>query len=206
MRPAVRISVAVVLGFALLAKAPAYSEITDPAALRVGGLYDVLLDTMKQAKQLGINGRYNRLAPVLSKAYDLASMSRIAVGPGWNALSPQQRLSILNAFTRMTVANYANKFDGFSGERFEILGTIDRPNGYKFVKTQIVRSSGAPVTLNYLMRNTGAEWKIIDVYLNGTISELASRRAEFGAILKSGGPDALVSSLVTLGDKLLAKG
>jgi len=42
------------------------------------------------------------------------------------------------------------------------------------------------------------------VYLDGTISELASRRAEFGAILKSGGPNALIDSLRRQGDKLLA--
>ena len=54
------------------------------------------------------------------------------------------------------------------------------------------------------MRNSGGEWKVVDVYLDGTISELASRRAEFSAILKSGGPDALINSLRRQGDKLLA--
>jgi phospholipid transport system substrate-binding protein len=53
------------------------------------------------------------------------------------------------------------------------------------------------------MRKSGSDWKVVDVYLDGTISELANRRAEFGAILKSGGPDALVSSLTKQGDKLL---
>ena len=80
--------------------------------------------------------------------------------------------------------------------------TVDRPNG-KAVMTRIVQSDGKILALNYLVRNTGSDWKVIDVYLNGTISELASRRAEFGAILKSGGPDALVASLNKQGDKLL---
>ena len=159
---------------------------------------------MKQAKQLGLKGRYNKLSPLLSKTYDLTSMSRIAVGPSWAAFSQQQQLGIVNAFTRMTVATYASRFDGFSGEQFEVLETSDRPNGDKIVKTQIVQSDGKTVALNYLMRRDGADWKIVDVYLDGTISELANRRAEFGAILKSGGPDALVASLVKQGDKLLA--
>jgi phospholipid transport system substrate-binding protein len=106
----------------------------------------------------------------------------------------------------MTTATYASRFDGFSGERFEVLQTVDRPNGDKIVMTRIVPSDGKPVQLNYLMRNIGGEWKIIDVYLNGTISELASRRAEFGSILKSGGPNALVSALTKQGDKLLTGG
>ena len=91
----------------------------------------------------------------------------------------------------------------FRASNSEILETIDRPNGDKIVKTQIVKSDGGTVPLNYLMRKSGSDWKVVDVYLDGTISELANRRAEFGAILKSGGPDALVSSLTKQGDKLL---
>jgi phospholipid transport system substrate-binding protein len=133
-------------------------------------------------------------------------MSRIAVGQNWATLSAVEQQSIISAFTRMTTATYASRFDDFSGEQFEVLQTADQPNGDKIVKTRIVQSDGTVVQLNYLMRNAGGAWKIIDVYLDGTISELASRRAEFGSILKSGGPNALVSALTKQGDKLLAGG
>jgi phospholipid transport system substrate-binding protein len=196
------VSVAVVLLFLL--PTGGFSAAGDPAATRVNNLYDALLETMKQAKQLGIKGRYNKLAPVLSNAYDLPLMSRIAVGQNWAALSPPEQQSIVAAFARMTTATYASRFGGFSGEQFEVLQTVDQPNGDKIVKTRIVPSNGGPVQINYLVRNTGGGWKIIDVYLNGTISELASRRAEFGSILKSGGANALVGALTKQGDKLLA--
>ena len=175
------------------------------AASRISGFYEILLNTMQRGRQLGLKGRYEKLAPVLSKTYDLVSMARIAVGPSWNGLSAQQQLEIINAFTRITVATYASRFDDFSGERFEISQTVDQPNGDKIVKTRIIQTNGKTVVLNYLMRKSGAEWKIVDVYLDGTISELATRRSEFGAILKSGGPDALVNLLMRQGDKLLAE-
>ena len=193
----------VVLAVAVLFQAPAFADSSDPAASRITSFYGSLLDTMKQAKQLGVKGRYDKLSPVLAKTYDLPSMSKLAVGPSWSALTPQQQAAIINAFTRMTIATYASRFDGFSGEQFQILETSDRANGDKIVKTQIVKSDGGTVPLNYLMRKSGADWKIVDIYLDGTISELANRRAEFGAILKSGGPDALVVSLTKQGDKLL---
>ena len=197
--------VAVCLGLALTLLLPRalHSEGGDPAAANVSVLYSALLETMKQAKQLGLKGRYDKLAPVLAKSYDLPLMSRIAVGARWDGLSAPQRQSIVNAFTRMTTATYASRFDGFSGEALEVQQTVDQPNGDKLVKTRIVQSDGKVIALNYLVRNTGNGWRVIDVYLNGTISELASRRAEFGAILKSGGPDALVASLNKQGDKLL---
>jgi len=193
----------IALGLAALIQASAFAESSDPAASRITSFYGALLDTMKQARQLGVKGRYDKLSPVLVKTYDLTSMSKLAVGPSWSTLTPQQQAAIINAFTRMTVATYASRFDGFSGEQFQILETSDRPNGDKIVKTQIIKSDGDAVPLNYLMRRSGADWKIVDIYLDGTISELANRRAEFGAILKSGGPDALVVSLTKQGDKLL---
>jgi phospholipid transport system substrate-binding protein len=193
----------VALSLAVLVCAPAFAESADPAVSRITVFYGTLLDTMKQAKQLGVKGRFDKLSPVLAKTYDLPVMSKLAVGPAWAALTPQQQAAITNAFTRMTVATYASRFDGFSGEQFQILETSDRPNGDKIIKTQIIKSDGSAVPLNYLMRKSGADWKIVDIYLDGTISELANRRAEFGAILKSGGPDALVVSLNKQGDKLL---
>ena len=195
-------SLAIALAFLL--PASGFAAAGDAAATRVDSFYTALLNTMKQAKQLGIKGRYDKLAPVLGSTYDLALMSKIAVGQNWNSLSAAEQQSIVAAFARMTTATYANRFDDFAGEQFEVLQTADQPNGDKIVKTRIVQSDGAAVQLNYLMRNTGNGWKIIDVYLNGTISELASRRAEFGAILRSGGPNALVSALTKQGDKLLA--
>jgi len=201
-----RAASALILGLmlSLTASSNLAAQGTDPATQRVSSLSDALLDTMKQAKELGVKGRYDKLSPVLAKTYDLPLMTRIAVGPNWATLTPEQQKAVVAAFTRMTTATYASRFDGFSGEQFVILQTVDQKNGDKIVKTQIIQSNGKPVALSYLVRNTGSDWQIIDVYLNGTISELANRRAEFGAVLKSGGADGLVSSLNKQGDKLLA--
>jgi phospholipid transport system substrate-binding protein len=173
-------------------------------AQTIGTLYKSLLGTMRQAQQLGVKGRYEQLAPVLAQTYDMPFMSQMAVGRSWGSLPQQQKASIIDAFSRMMVANYASQFDGYSGEKFEIMQTIDRGADEKLVKTFIVQSNGKRVALDYLMRNSGQGWKIVDVYLDGTISELANRRAEFGSILKSSGPEALISSLHKQGDKMLA--
>ena len=205
-RTPVRRSVIAAIVLAVLVSVPARSESADPAASRVNGFYEVLLSTMEHAKQLGLKGRYEKLAPALSKSYGLAFMAKTSVGPSWSEFTPEQQRELVKAFTRMTIATYASRFDDFSGEQFDISQTVDQPNGDKIVKTRIIQSNGKTVALNYLMHKSGAEWKIMDVYLDGAISELATRRAEFGAILKTGGPDALISSLTRQGDKLLAGG
>ncbi len=191
---------------AALASARASAQGPDSPTAHIDGLHRALIQVMKQGKQLGLKGRYDKLAPVLFKAYDVPLMARIAVGASWQSMPPSQQARVVDAFSRMMVATYASRFDEFSGERFEILQTLEQPPASKIIKTRVRQSNGKAVSLSYLVRLVGAEWKVVDVFLNGTISELASRRAEFTAILKSGGPDALIISLRHQGDKLLAGG
>ncbi|HTP98865.1 MAG TPA: ABC transporter substrate-binding protein [Casimicrobiaceae bacterium] len=178
-----------------LAPAPASAQAGDPPAQTVRAFYDSLLSVMKKAGELGVEGRYDKLAAPIRTAFDLPAMTRISVGPAWSSIAPEQQAKLVDGFERMTIATYANRFDGYAGERFEVEPTSDeRPTG-RLVRTRLVPASGEAVTLNYLLRSNGGQWKIVDVYLTGTISELATRRAEFAAILKAGGPAALADSL-----------
>ncbi len=197
-------SIAALMTALLASPQLASAQAFDAPEKTISGLNATLLDTMKQAQALGVQGRFNALAPVLSKTYDIQSMSRVAVGQSWDTFQPEQKAAVTDAFARMMIATYAKRFDGFSGETFEIAEITDRPPSDKMVKTRIVQSNGKPVAINYLLRKTGQQWRIVDVYLDGTISELASRRAEFSSILKAGGPDALIASLKKQGDRLLS--
>lgn len=199
-----RILSGLAVALALISGPAAAADLAGTPTTPIEGLYRTLIDIMQHAKQLGVKGRYEKLAPVLAKAYDVPSMAQASVGRGWETMQPKQQADIIDAFTRMMVATYANRFDDYTGEHFEITQTLDQPPADKMIKTQVVPTSGKPVALNYVVRNQQGTWRIVDVYLDGTISELASRRAEFGAILKSGGAEALVASLRQQGDKLLA--
>lgn len=161
-------------------------------------LYDALLAAMKAGRQLSFAQRYERLAPAINAALDLGLMSRIAVGPDWAKLSPDQQQRIRDAFARYTIATYANRFDDYGGEKFEVdPASAPNPNGV-VVQSRIVKSNGEKVALNYLMRKgPDGTWKIIDVYLDGTVSQLASHRSEFVAVLQRDGADGLVRLLET---------
>ena len=196
-------AVAMLIGFALPVRTDA-AEV-DPAVAAIRAFYDALLAAMKQADRLGVRGRYDKLAPVIRSTFDLAAMTRIAVGPDWPAIPPEQQTALLDAFARMTIATYANRFDGWSGQSFEVDAEVLPRNTGRIVRTKLVRPKEEPVTLNYLMRGTGDNWKIVDIYLSGTISELATQRSEFGTILKGGGPAALIESLRQQIDKLMKK-
>lgn len=158
--------------------------------------YDVLLSVMKDAKHLSFDQRYQRLAPAISQTYNLGLMSRLAVGPEWARFPPAEQQNVTDAFSRYTISVYANRFDDYSGERFDVdPNPATSPNGI-IVQSSLTKSDGDKVPLNYLMRQ-GADsaWQVIDIYLSGTISELATRRSEFAGVLQSGGAEALVKLL-----------
>jgi phospholipid transport system substrate-binding protein len=179
-------------GSALLVPVAAQAQ-ADPKAV-VSGFYDTLLSAMKEAKKLGFKGRYQRLEPAVEKAFDLPFMMSVAVGPSWSQLTPEQQKKLTDAFKRYTVAQYAGRFDDYSGERFEVGNVGDSKSG-KLVESKLVQSNGESVTLNYLLRPAGSGMKIIDIFLTGAISQLAVNRAEFSGVIRRDGPDGLVALL-----------
>jgi phospholipid transport system substrate-binding protein len=157
--------------------------------------YDVLLSVMKEAKHLTFDQRYQRLAPAITQAYNLALMSRLAIGPEWAQLQPAQQQRVTEAFSRYTISIYANRFDDYSGERLDVDPNPTTNANGTLVQSTLIKSNGEKVILNYLMRQGGDGWQVIDVYLSGTISELATRRSEFGGVLQQSGADGLVKLL-----------
>ena len=162
---------------------------SDPQQL-VQSFYGVLLSNMKDGRMLGEGGRYARLAPVVDRTFDLPSMTRLAVGPAWETLAPAQQQQLTAAFAHYVAATYADRFDTYSGEQLQVAG--ERPHGADLmVQTSIVKADGEKTRLDYLIRQG---W-ISDVYLDGTISQLAVHRSEFHSILQREGVDGLVAAL-----------
>jgi phospholipid transport system substrate-binding protein len=175
--------------------AAASADAGGPAAT-ITAFYDALLAVMKASKTLTFDQRYARLQPAISRTFNLTLMTRIAIGPQWVNLPPPQQQELLQWFARYTISTYASRFDGYSGERFVVEPQpVQNPNGV-IVESRLLRPSDAPVTLDYLMRRGGdGAWQVIDVFLSGTISELATRRSEFVAVLGREGAEGLVRLL-----------
>jgi phospholipid transport system substrate-binding protein len=167
----------------------------------VQGLYDSLLDTMKHGQMLGQSGRFAQLAPVIGRTFDLPLMTRLSVGPVWATLSDAQKRQVTDSFGRYISATYAERFDSYHGQKLEVTGQDPAPAGV-IVRSRIVKADGDPVKVDYLMHQSGDTWLISDIYLDGTISELATRRSEFAAIIRDQGIDGLIMALNRKADML----
>jgi len=160
----------------------------------VKGLYDSLLSTMKSGRTLGQSGRFVQLEPVVRRTFDIATMARLAVGPSWAKMTETQRQQVIDGFGRYISAIYAERFDSYSGQKLQVTDEQPAAAGM-MVHSQIVTANGEPVRVDYLMRKNGDSWLIADIYLDGAISEVATRRSEFAAILKNEGIDGLITAL-----------
>ena len=173
----------------------------------IDALHAALLDVMKNAVALGYAGREQKLRTVIPKYFDVDEMARQSLGaPQWKAASDDAKRRYLDTFERFMVANYAGRFDGFSGQSFETLGEVPGPKDTVIVKSRLIDPTDKNVDLNYRMHQVDGAWKVVDVYLDGSVSELALRRSEFVSIVKRQNLDALLAALDAKIAKLAAGG
>lgn len=161
----------------------------------VDSLHTALLGVMMDAENLGYSGRFEALEGVVPEVFDTPFMAEKSVGRYWRSASEQEREQLLTTFAEFMVANYAGNFDGFSGESFEEVETVDSTHGTRIVRTRLHESDGDIVQLDYRLREVDGRWRIIDIYLNGTVSELALRRSEYSTLIQNEGFDALIEAL-----------
>jgi len=169
----------------------------------VQDLYDALLSTIKNGRIPGQSGILTQLKLVIRRSFDIASMARLSIGPSWTSLTEAQRQQMTESYGRYISAIYADRFDSYAGEKLEVTGEQSAPSGI-MVKSQIIKANGEPVKVDYMMRRNGDSWLIFDIYLDGAISEVATRRSEFAAILKTEGIDGLIAALNRKADMLTA--
>ena len=172
----------------------------DPAALVVQDFYDALFDSMRHANEWHMQGRYDHLYPVMNRLFDVPGMTRLAVGPDFTNLAPDQQAALREIFGKLLVATFASTFDDFKGETYAVDADVATRGPDRFVKSKF-NGAGAPVDINYLMRGKGDDWRVKDIYLNGTISQLATWRSEYGSTFQTGGFDGLMAAVKAQIDK-----
>lgn len=172
----------------------AAAEGPEPRAV-VERLHETIMAVMKDGPSLGFAGRAARLSPVVREAFAFPVMTRIATGVQWAGIPVPQQQALIEAFSAYSVASYAANFARSEGERFETKGERPAGGGGVIVETKLILPQGDPVSLNYLMRDETGRWRIHDVFLSGSISELAGRRSEFASLLRLGGADGLLTGL-----------
>lgn len=197
-----RFAVAAVGAAALSLPTAAFAQSADAATVPVAALNSALIASMKGGKRLGFPGRVALLRPVVARSFDLPLMTRLIVGAPWTQMSAADQAVIVSAFSRFTVAQYANNFSEFGGQSFTVDPKVEARGTDRLVRTALNQAGKAPIPIGYRLRGSGSTWQIVDVFYNNAISQLATRRADFATTLAKQGPKALAGHLDTLTARL----
>lgn len=186
---------AALAGFFVLTTAPTRAMDATAAITPIQELVTGLLNIMKAGHATPFPRRFDILAPIIDRTFDLLAILEESVGASWPSLPREQQQMLTDAFRRYTVASYVNSFDEYNGQRFEIAPETRTVGTQQIVQTRVIPQSGDSHELDYVMRQGPAGWRVVDVLADGSISRVAVQRSDFRRLLTRGGPQALADSL-----------
>jgi len=167
---------------------------TEAASNVVKGFQGELLKVMQQGDKLSFDQRYEQLKPTVAKTHDLAKITRIIVSKEWKKLSKDQKIALIKKFSALSISSYAHYFKSFSGESFKVESVKQLSPGQIYVHTFLVLPDDKDVSMDYLLKKSGNDWRIINIITNG-VSDLALKRSEYVAVIKKSGFDALLAEI-----------
>jgi len=160
----------------------------------VDKLHAALLDAMHHADELGFQGRYAQLQPVISSLFDTPLICKVILSRYWDTMDQQQQSDFIALFNRLSTSTYASRFDGYSGQEFRHIGVQKLRKGRLLIKTELTRPDDKPVKLDYLVHHDTGSWLIISVIADG-VNDLSLKRAEYAVVIRDKGYEGLLADI-----------
>jgi len=177
---------------------------SDPPATpreMVTSLHDALIASMKAGEKVGFQKRYNQLAPTINAAFDMDLVARLVLGAHWSSLEPDQQKQFTQTLRRFTIANYASRFDKYSGQSFTIQSVKEQRPNLQVVRATLTVNPEKKHQFDYQLRESDNRWRIVNVAVDG-VSDLAMKRAQYVDVIERDGFAALIDQLNDRIDKM----
>ena len=140
-------------------------------------------------------GLYALVEQTLLPNFDTPYAAQLVLGPNWRNATTDQRKRFVDAFYKSLLYTYGDAMIDFTGDRLKVFPTKVAPEDTKAtVRTEIKRSNGTKVAVNYTLRKVNGQWKAWDVVIDG-ISYVKSYREDYGAEVQQKGLDAVITRL-----------
>jgi phospholipid transport system substrate-binding protein len=140
-------------------------------------------------------GLYALVEQTLLPNFDTPYAAQLVLGTNWRNATPDQRKRFVDAFYKSLLYTYGDAMIDFTGDRLKVFPTKVTPEDTRAtVRTEIKRSNGTKVSVNYTLRKTNGQWKAWDVVIDG-ISYVKSYREDYGAEVQQKGLDAVIQRL-----------
>jgi len=161
---------------------------------------DKLHTTIKEISEKKIDkNNIHYVDRIVSKTYDIKKMSKIILGKFWSASKSHDKAKFVEKFTLYISSNYMNRFNDKKDFNYEYKDIDKIGENYRLVHTIFKFGETEKLKVNYMLIKNDDKWFIFDVLLNGSISEIATKKSEFNETLNNGG----ITSLINLIDRNL---
>ena len=179
---------------------PAAQAAATTPADTVTNFHAVLIDNMKHAGSYGCKDRIQKLTPAVASTFDMAFLAQHVLRRQWPTLSAAQQATFITTLTDMVITTYASQFSKFNGEKFTTQDTQEN-GSLRAVHALLEPASGDPVHFEYILRQTPAGWRTVNVIAEG-VSDLAIRSAQYNKIFSEQGFDGLITQIKEQTEKL----
>ena len=126
---------------------------------------------------------------------DTKFAAQLVLGKYWRTATPQQRDRFINAFYHSMLNNYGNAVVQFTSNTLKVYPSRVSPGDQNAtVRTEMMRTSGPPISVNYYMHMTPQGWKAWDVVIDG-VSYIMSYRQDFQPQIAQQGLPAVINRL-----------
>ena len=170
-----------------------HSETKSESKILVGvnELHESLIKISKKT----INGdNLELIDDVIKNSYDLEKMGKMIIGVDWKQMNTNTQKEFINVFKRFISVNYFRRFNKIDKLDFE--HQTVKVIGDKFkIASVILTADNEKLKIDYLLGFKNEKWKIFDVLLDGSISEVATKKSDFKKIIKEEGVSGLVKNL-----------
>tara|TARA_B100000029_G_scaffold388942_1_gene385222 strand:+ start:671 stop:1282 length:612 start_codon:yes stop_codon:yes gene_type:complete len=130
--------------------------------------------------------RLTEFARLFRKGFDVDTISRFVLGRYWRRATDEQKVEYQSLFADFIVTTYANRFRQYSGEKLLVDGERPASKRDTIVSSEIKPPDGPAVRVDWRVRKTGDDHKIIDVIVEG-VSMAITQRDEFASVIRRGG-------------------
>ena len=154
---------------------------------------DLLHDSLKKIVSSNIDNK--KVQSVISNTYNIERMLTLIIGKVWKTSISKDRMALKKVFKEYIAKNYILRFKNIKSLEFGKLEINQAGKNYRMAKTRLIINSKDVVPLNYLLDQTNNSWKIFDVLIDGSISEIATKKSEFINFTNQGNVKPLVEAL-----------
>ena len=165
---------------------------------------DTIIELHHGLKKINTNieSSLNDTKKLINLTYDTEKMLSLIIGDIWKNQNNAIKIEMISVFEEYITKNYVKRFSKIKNPDFENLEE-KKIGSHLMVKSNLILNGKEKVSINYLLTLKGKQWRIFDVLLAGSVSEVATKKSEFSSFIKEGSISPLIEALKEKNKELL---